>query len=80
LKLGDIIRDWIYAAEPGNTNLAEAPVTQGFSCNGAYLAVVHNADNLVSVYAISGSSLQELSGSPITVATEDFFNVVAACP
>jgi hypothetical protein len=62
------------------TPMAEAPVNQGFSCNGAYLAVVHNADNLVSVYAISGSSLQELSGSPITVATEDFFNVVAACP
>jgi hypothetical protein len=64
----------------GNTNLAEAPVNQGFSCNGAYLALVHNADNLVSIYAISGSSLQELSGSPFTIAPEEFFNVVAACP
>jgi 6-phosphogluconolactonase (cycloisomerase 2 family) len=62
------------------TPMAESPVNQGFSCNGAHLAVVHNADNLVSIYAISGSSLQELSGSPITVATEDFYNVVAACP
>jgi 6-phosphogluconolactonase (cycloisomerase 2 family) len=66
--------------ELSQTPMAEAPVNQGFSCNGAYLAVVHNADNLVSVYAISGSSLQELSGSPITVAPEDFFNLVAACP
>jgi hypothetical protein len=47
------------------TPFNEFPVGLLFSCNGTYLAAVHNADNMASVFSISGSNLQELSGSPV---------------
>jgi hypothetical protein len=56
------------------------PLGVRFSCDGAYLAAVHNADNMASVFSVSGSNLQELSGSPILLSKGTLGGGVVACP
>ncbi len=56
------------------------PVNLLFSCNGGNLAVVHNADDMASLFSVSGSSLQELSGSPIYLNQDSTGLGVVACP
>lgn len=62
------------------TPFAEFPLSLQFSCNGAYLAAVQNADNMASVFSVSGSNLQELSGSPILLNKVTTGGGVVACP
>lgn len=62
------------------TPFDEVPVALQFSCNGAYLAAVQNADNMASVFSISGSNLQELSGSPVLLNKATTGQGVVACP
>lgn len=79
---------WLYSFDASNgtltqlsqTTFDEVPVGLLFSCNGAYLAAVHNADNMASVFSISGSKLQELSGSPIELNPSTTGQGVTACP
>lgn len=61
------------------TPFNDFPVNLRFSCNGAYLAVVHNADDMASVFSVSGSSLQELSGSPVFLNHDSTGAGVVAC-
>jgi hypothetical protein len=62
------------------TPFNEFPVGLLFSCNGAYLAAVQNADNMASVFSVSGSNLEELSGSPISLNKATTGQGVVACP
>jgi 6-phosphogluconolactonase (cycloisomerase 2 family) len=67
-------------AQLSETPFNEFPVGLLFSCNGTYLAAVHNADNMASVFSISGSNLQELSGSPVLLNKATTGQGVVACP
>lgn len=58
---------------------AQSPGALTFTCDSNYLAVSSGTSS-VSVYSVANNGLQEIGGSPITVASGSSSHGVAACP
>lgn len=85
---GDNSNLTLFTFDPANATLtqkaqltlSQAPDALTFTCDSNYLAVSKGNKNEISVYSIANNGLQEIGGSPITVASGSSSHAVAACP